>query len=87
MCNVLVLLLDDDEEEQHEKVYRKVWTRPWISKRKSEGVFFTIFQEFIEGLFWLRLLNLISDMTTIPYDYLTMWFGFEEFTLLNKSPR
>ena len=37
-----------------------------------------------KGSFWLRLLNLISDLIIIPYDYLTMWFDFEELILLNK---
>ena len=40
----LALLLSD-EEEQYEKVSRKIWTRPWISKGKNEGVLITIFQE------------------------------------------
>ena len=44
---VLALLLDD-EEEQREKVSRRVCTRPQISRRKSESVFFTIFQELMK---------------------------------------
>lgn len=45
--HVLALLLDD-EEEQREKVSIRVCTRPQISRRKSEGVFFTIFQELMK---------------------------------------
>ena len=45
----LLQLLDqyflDDEDAQREKVSRKVWTRPWISRRKGEVIFFTIFQK------------------------------------------
>ena len=31
VCSVSAILLDD-EEEQREKVSRKLWTIPWISK-------------------------------------------------------
>ena len=74
VCSILALILDD-EEEQREKVSRKVWIRPWISRRKSKGAFFTIFQELVKedsdgfkGSLWLCLLNLISDMIIVPYD-------------------
>ena len=45
--HVLLILLDD-KEKQREKVSGKVWNRPWISRRKSECVFFTIFQELMK---------------------------------------
>ena len=44
VCSVLALLLND-KEEQYEKVSRKIWTRPWISRGNNEGVLITIFQE------------------------------------------
>ena len=44
VCSVLALLLND-KEEQYEKVSRKIWTRPWISRGKNEGVLITIFQD------------------------------------------
>ena len=47
VCSVLALLLDD-EKERRKKVSRKVWIRPWISRRKSDCVFFTIFQELMK---------------------------------------
>ena len=47
VCSVLALLIDD-KEEQREKVSTKVWTRPWISRKKSECVFFTMFQEVMK---------------------------------------
>ena len=66
-----------------EKVPRKGWTRRWVSRRKSEGVFFTIFQELmkedsdgLKGSFWLRLLNFISCIMIILDDSLIMWLDF-----------
>lgn len=44
--HVLAYLLQN-KEEQLETVSRKVWTRAWISRRKSECVHFTTFQELV----------------------------------------
>ena len=53
-----VQTLLDDEVEQPDRVSRKTWIRSWISRRKSEAAFFTIFQELakkdsvvLEGLY------------------------------------
>ena len=41
----IALLLDDEDEEKENVQERSQWVRPWIARRKSDGAFYTIFQE------------------------------------------
>ena len=41
----LALLLDDEDEEKENIQERSQWVQPWIARRKSDGAFYTIFQE------------------------------------------
>ena len=50
--SVFVFFLDD-EDQQHERIFRKFYTRN--SRRKSEGAFFNISQELgMEEMFLLK---------------------------------
>ena len=42
---VIALLLDDDDEEKEDLPKRSQWVRPWMSRRKTDVAFHTIFQE------------------------------------------
>ena len=33
------------DEEMHEYVDRKQWTRPWLLRREEKGAYYTIFKE------------------------------------------
>ena len=75
------LALTSDEEEQCEKVFRKVWTKPWISRRNNDGASFAIFQELIKNdsggfkdLFWLQFLNVIKYYYIIWLSYHIVFF-------------
>ena len=41
----IALLLDDEDEEKENVQESSQWVRPWIARRKSDGAFYTIFQE------------------------------------------
>ena len=41
----LALLLDDEDEEKENIQERSQWVQQWIARRKSDGAFYTIFQE------------------------------------------
>ena len=65
MSNVQVipaidLLLDDEDEEKENVQERSQWVRPWIAKRKSDGAFYTMFQEDAEGFRGYIRLNTTS---------------------------
>ena len=42
---VIALLLDDNDEEKENLPKCSQLTRPWMSRRKTDGAFHTIFQE------------------------------------------
>ena len=46
---VIALLLDDNDEEKENLIKRSQWVRQWMSRRKTDGAFHTIFQEVKEG--------------------------------------
>ena len=54
------LLLDDEDEEKENVQERSQWVRPWIAKGKSDGAFYTIFQEDAEGFRGYIRLNTTS---------------------------
>ena len=65
MSNVQVIpaidrLLDDEDEEKENVQERSQWVRPWIAKGKSDGAFYTIFQEDAEGFRGYIRLNTTS---------------------------
>ena len=41
----ITLLLDDEDEEKENVQERSQWVRPWITRKKSDGAFYTIFQD------------------------------------------
>ena len=41
----IALLLDGEDEEKENVQERSQWVQPWIARRKSDGAFYTIFQE------------------------------------------
>ena len=41
----IALLLDDEDEEKKNVQEPSQWVRPWITRRKPDGAFYTIFQE------------------------------------------
>ena len=60
----IALLLDDEDEEKENVQERSQWVRPWIARRKSDGAFYTIFQELkqedTEGFRGYVMLNTTS---------------------------
>ena len=46
---VIALLLDDNDEEKENLPKCSQLIRPWMSRRKTDGAFHTIFQEDAEG--------------------------------------
>ena len=45
VITAIVLLLDGEDEEKENVQERSQWVWPWIARRKSDGAFYTIFQE------------------------------------------